>query len=561
MVTQLRKAYLLLKDNNLEAAQALYHTILEQSPHETEALHALGIIAAHQKKELEALNYFFKALQEDPKDFSIYNHIGNVYRRQQEEAKACHYYQKAIDIHPAYVEAHHNLAQLYAKQENSDLALQHYQKALNLAPDSISLHFHLGLLFLKNHQYDYAKIQFQNVLALDANHSEAQFHLGTLALNQDDLTVAEQYFQSVLTEHPEHSYALNNAGIIALKREQNQLAINLFTKALQFNPEDEAIRNNLAAVFMHHDRYENAWVHYEQLLIKSPHCLEYLYNGGVAQMILGALDKATKLFLHLLDQHPHHVAALTNLAAIYKRNNETACSLEYLERALKLSPQDPSLQFMYHAFNGGSKTEQGCPTYVKHLFNNYALYYDSHLQRNLRYTIPAAIAKQLHCIQPLAHHQTLDLGCGTGLTGIVLREASDYLIGVDISAKMLNQAKNKGIYDNLVESEIIEFLKQETRKYSLIVAGDVLPYLGDLEICFKEIKTRLNSGGLLIFTIEDGAEYPYTLQPTARFTHHPNYIALLCQQVGFEIQEKGSSIGRYQDAEPVSVLTYTVKNL
>ena len=46
-----------------------------------------------------------------------------------------------------------------------------------------------------------------------------------------------------------------------------------------------------------------------------------------------------------------------------------------------------------------------------------------------------------------ANTQALDLGCGTGLTGIILREIAKHLTGVDIAAKMLAHAKEKEIYD------------------------------------------------------------------------------------------------------------------
>ena len=51
---------------------------------------------------------------------------------------------------------------------------------------------------------------------------------------------------------------------------------------------------------MHHDRFENALMHYDVLLKNEPDNIEYLYNSGVAQMALGHLNEAIILFERIL---------------------------------------------------------------------------------------------------------------------------------------------------------------------------------------------------------------------------------------------------------------------
>ena len=54
----------------------------------------------------------------------------------------------------------------------------------------------------------------------------------------------------------------------------------------------------------------------------------------------------------------------------------------------------------------------------------------------------------------------LDLGCGTGLMGQYLRDNAAQLIGIDLSAAMLEEARNKQIYDALVEGDIVEYCRR-----------------------------------------------------------------------------------------------------
>ena len=65
------------------------------------------------------------------------------------------------------------------------------------------------------------------------------------------------------------------------------------------------------------------------------------------------------------------------------------------------------------------------------------------------------------------------------------RPVSDWMVGVDLSPAMLAQARAKGLYDRLVEAEVLRFLADEAAlkaRYHLILAGDVFVYLDDLRL-------------------------------------------------------------------------------
>lgn len=356
------------------------------------------------------------------------------------------------------------------------------------------------------------------------------------------LVEAEKAFQNVLEQDSKQIEALSNLGVIALKRQQNQLAIDYFSKALALDNENIEARNNLAATFMHHDRFENALMHYDVLLQKEPDNIEYLYNSGVAQMALGHLNEAIILFDHILELESAHTSSLNNLAAIYLKLEQRDKAKEYLKRALDINPQDMISAHMLRALTGDEQATT-TPEYAHNLFNNYALYYDQHMKSTLQYSIPQHVARVIHQLELPTNTHTLDLGCGTGLTGIVLRERSNRLIGVDISGKMLAQAKEKGIYDNLVEAEINQFLQQNKASYDLIIAADVFPYFGELDTLFYTIHQHLKLGGYFIFTTEISATTFWSLETSARFSHHPDYIQKLAEQNQFKIvkQEKITS--------------------
>lgn len=85
--------------------------------------------------------------------------------------------------------------------------------------------------------------------------------------------------------------------------------------------------------------------------------------------------------------------------------------------------------------------------------------------------------------------EILDLGCGTGLAGAWLKDYAKTLIGVDISEQMVNAARKKMLYQELYVMPINEYLSKSKRKFDLVVAADVVSYIGDLTNLFPSVSS------------------------------------------------------------------------
>jgi predicted TPR repeat methyltransferase len=398
-----------------------------------------------------------------------------------------------------------------------------------------------------------------NQLAHTKNPVNKLFYRGVIALLKEDLDTAEATFLDVLTQDRTHADARTNLGVISLKRNHSQQAITYFSETLGFDETHENARNNLAATFIHHNRFENARAHYQILLKSYPKNSEYRYNAGVAEMALGHLKEAREHFKIILKQDPNHSASLTNLASIASRLNKTSDAIYYLKRAKVANPNDTSSAFMLDALTEEAPMRTASNDYTKNLFDNYALHYEKHMRDTLNYSVPQHIAKCLHQLIIESTPNTLDIGCGTGLTGIVLRELSQHLTGIDLSSNMLIEAAKKAIYDELFEADAIQYLSQQSTPFSLIAAADVLPYLSELDTLFKHIKKALISSGLFVFTTEISDTTDWTLQKTARFAHHPDYITALATQYGFDMLHQQSLTARKHHDEALCVKLYVLK--
>ena len=62
----------------------------------------------------------------------------------------------------------------------------------------------------------------------------------------------------------------------------------------------------------------------------------------------------------------------------------------------------------------------------------------------------------------MAFERILDLGCGTGLAAPYLSTFGGHLVGVDISPRMLEKARERKVYNRLIESEAVAYLANAT---------------------------------------------------------------------------------------------------
>jgi len=415
----------------------------------------------------------------------------------------------------------------------------------------------LALLLFKQGEWAAAEKQFQNVIALDRDHPSVYFYLGLLYMETQRLDEAETALRILLSRAPEHVDAWVNRGVVALKQGHEQQAIDYFTQALVLDNDHLEARNNLAATFVHFDRYEPALKYYDELLREDPNNIEYLYNAAVAQMGLGHVQTATTLFHQVLAIETHHFGSLSNLAAIEMRLGHKREACELLERALAIQPEDATSRFMLDALHGNKLTRAACPEYAHDLFNHYAMYYDSHMEQTLQYAVPKRLWTVLH---GQTYEQAVDLGCGTGLTGMIMRPLVTQLTGVDIAEKMLVLAREKAIYDDLVEMELLRFLQRSEQTFDLFVAADVLPYFGDLDLLFKAVKARMQAEAMFWFTTEISQDASWSLQGSIRFCHHPDYLKTLCHHYGLKICHQETMVARKQEDRDLSVILYGVQN-
>ena len=105
------------------------------------------------------------------------------------------------------------------------------------------------------------------------------------------------------------------------------------------------------------------------------------------------------------------------------------------------------------------------------LYRNWAGSYDKQLERELRYVAPAVIAQMLSVAEPDHTVRVLDVGCGTGLVGVSLSKLGFvHLDGLDFSSQMLDEARKKGVYRELIQADLNESLDLAPSAYGAAIS-------------------------------------------------------------------------------------------
>ena len=250
------------------------------------------------------------------------------------------------------------------------------------------------------------------------------------------------------------------------------------------------------------------------------------------------------------------------LAEAYNRGLSLEKSGDYdgaevaYRQALALDPADHGGVSVRLAAMGRADAPDRAPdAYIATLFDQNAANFDDMLVEQLGYAVPILVRERLEALGLRGPYpRLLDLGCGTGLTGVSLNDWCSHISGVDLSEGMLDEAYERNVYDDLYVAEAVEFLElTEDPAWHMIAATDVLPYIGALEQFFAGCKRCLAPGGLIVVSCEteEAMQSDFKVGGKHRFAHSRAYIERLIARQDLDIKELLAITVRYDEGQPV----------
>ena len=341
---------------------------------------------------------------------------------------------------------------------------------------------------------------YRKVIKRDPYHADGHYLLGSLLAEKGDFKLAEKHLGIALELLPASPYIWNNLGNLRLMAGDDNGALAAWTTAVKFNP-------NLA----------EAWC-----------------NVGLIHMRNINLEDAERCMRRAVSIKNISLAWCT-LANIAERQGKEKEAADICGKVLKFEPDNQFAQFMLSRLEGNPMASPPSQT-IRKLFDGYARRFEAHLVGELAYSIPDRIIETIKTHRgEQRFSRAVDLGCGTGLMGLRMANRVGELVGVDLSPKMLGVAREKGVYQRLVESDLTEFLAAEDIPFDLFLAADVLNYLGELEDLFRTAFTKSAEKSIFVFSTEKAHGEGWELRSTGRYAHSISFVRQCAERAGWSV--------------------------
>jgi predicted TPR repeat methyltransferase len=431
-------------------------------------------------------------------------------------------------------------------------AEEYIARAVKLDPSSDVSHYNFGIISKRLRKPGQALSQFSNAIRLNAKIPETWNNRGTVFNDLKQFENAISDFDQAILLNQNYSDAYCNKGKSLSALARCDEAVAAYDKALALKPDLAEAWVGRCSVLTELKRYDEAFAACGKALALRPDLAEAWVGRGNILTEFNRHDEAVSAY-------DKAVALKPDLAGAWLGRGRCRCILGQLregtddyQKALQHGADEDSVRYQLAQFGVGETPIRMPNSVVKEVFDKYADRFEDELINKLKYQAPMELSKLIRSVTVSRPLDVLDLGCGTGLMGVQLRDIAGTLRGVDISARILKKAEQREIYDELTCSEITEFLAQERHKYDLVVATDVFIYFGDLALAFRQVSQILRDHGLFGFSVEATERDDFVLQKTGRYAHSAGYLKALAATYQFSIETIATSVIRQDYGKDVT---------
>ena len=394
----------------------------------------------------------------------------------------------------------------------------------------------IGIDFHKDGRLTEAQVVYGEILRIAPDHPKALHYAGVLAHQGGRSDAALEMIEKSLTFVSDRADWYSNLGIVQQERGQLEEAIAAYRRAIELDPEHANAYSNLGVLLRATGKPELAEEAYRAAIRVNPNHIDAYTNLGTLLNALKRPDEAVVCFCRAITLRPRNPEARRLLAIAHCTLGEYDQAAKIFEDWLAEEPDDPIATHMLSACTGRDTPVRASDGFVERTFDTFAASFESKLAK-LQYRAPSLVGGMLadSGLDAARQLDVLDAGCGTGLCGSLIAPYARHLTGVDLSNGMLALAKEKQLYDELLQAELTGFLRDHPDSFDVIVSADTLVYFGALEDVVAAAAGALRKGGVMVFTVEHAVAdsvQDYHLELHGRYTHAQPYVERLLTAAG-----------------------------
>ena len=379
---------------------------------------------------------------------------------------------------------------------------------------------------------------------------------GRLLMRLGNLEEALRSFNAALALTPDFAEALSSRASVLAQLSRPAEALVTLNHFLELRPHDADGWNNRGGVLVAMLRLEDALASFDRALAIKPDFIEALSNRATMLRELGRLDDSLAVCDGALRLRPDHAVSWNNRGNTLVAMARFEEAVASYDKALAIDPAlSPAADNRDLALLELKRVARCPPGYLRNLFDDFSSDYDEKMIETLGYrahehlrTLAARVFSG-----PSSGLRILDLGSGTGLVGDEFQDmaAGGRLDGVDLSPRMIETARSRGIYDDLILGDIETVLAAFERSYDLVLAADTMIYFGDLAPTLSNVFRRLVPGGFYLFAVERMEGHGWEQTEVRRFRHSEPYLRAAAGRAGLVFTGSMACVLRHENGQPV----------
>ncbi len=382
---------------------------------------------------------------------------------------------------------------------------------------------------------------FEASVKLDPRQADNWLLTGFVRKKIGDLPGCEAAYRRAISLEPAAAIYWQCLGLLKQEQREYSAAIECFEMCLKCGDDSAVLHANLGRLYYETGRLEDSHSAYLKAGGREPgnaHFQEMIRRGNFMMEVNsgGKVDEALSRYLGgdvQLQKSEQGRQLLMNVFGFFTGYKYEEAAMRVGKKYLELWPDSAEMDYLLKAAAGGADFERAPSKYVASFFDSFAAGFNAKLVGSLGYDVPSKLMELVRRrVGDAANLDVLDAGCGTGLSGPLLKPVCKSLAGVDLSQKMLEQAAGLKVYDSLDCAEISEYLEKCVAQYDLIVAADMLIYFGDLRRLFGQFHRALRPGGLLACSTEKYSGEGHKLLTSGRFAHSVAHVRAAAADFG-----------------------------
>ena len=227
-----------LMGRNVEEAEKILLTVLQEDPEILDAHQMLGQIAATQQRFDEALGYYRRALAIEPdhKSSGSWAWLPAIRRSRIESDEALVGFRRVLEVGGHDTRASLAIADIEFGQGDFDQAARSLEDAAKTTEAPALIHNKLGEVRVEQGRFDDAVALFETAIAEHEEFAVPHFNLAVLLEERGDLEAAKGHYEKAIELAPNYHEALFNLGFLVGDQGQVDRQQELWEGSIESNP-------------------------------------------------------------------------------------------------------------------------------------------------------------------------------------------------------------------------------------------------------------------------------------------------------------------------------------